>query len=62
MLTLTRLRFIGFENTRQSIELCDHVSVDITKLGERLHELIATFEVTNDEYSAQRRNMIRKED
>ncbi len=52
----------SFENTRQSIELCDHVSIDITKLGARLRELTDSFEVTNDEYSTKRRKMIRKED
>lgn len=51
----------SFENTRQSIELCDHVSVDITKLGERLRELTDTFEVTNNEYSEKRRGNIRQE-
>lgn len=49
----------SFEDTRESIELCNRVSIDITKLGERLMQITNNFRVTDNNYSSKRRNKIR---
>ncbi|UPW19556.1 methyl-accepting chemotaxis protein [Agarivorans sp. TSD2052] len=49
----------SFDNTLESIHLCDHVSSDIGKLGERLLELTNSFQVTDNQFSSQRREKVR---
>ncbi|WP_220720475.1 methyl-accepting chemotaxis protein [Agarivorans litoreus] len=49
----------SFDSTLESIHLCDHVSADISKLGERLLELTNSFQVTDNDFSSQRREKVR---
>ncbi len=49
----------SFDNTQEAILLCDRVSEDITKLGERLLLLANSFEVTDTEHSSKRRQKVR---
>jgi methyl-accepting chemotaxis protein len=49
----------SFDSTLESIHLCNHVSADISKLGERLLELTNSFQVTDNDFSSQRREKVR---
>jgi len=49
----------SFEQTNKSIQLCDRVSEDISKLGDRLQLVTNSFHVTDSAHSAKRRNKIR---
>jgi len=51
----------SFEQTNDSIQLCDRVSADISTLGNRLLSLTNGFHVTNDDHSNQRRAKFRSE-
>ena len=49
----------NFEETQRSIDLCNHVSEDITKMGLRLKGLTDSFSVTDSNHSDKRRSQVR---
>jgi len=51
----------SFEQTNESIQLCDRVSADISNLGGRLLALTNGFHVTDTDHSSQRRAKFRDE-
>ncbi|WPC75058.1 methyl-accepting chemotaxis protein [Vibrio porteresiae] len=51
----------NFSETQKSIEMCNRVSEDITKMGQQLRSLTEQFDVTNSDHSNKRRNKFRVE-